>query len=84
MPFNFMSTVCSDFGAQVKSVTASTFSSFICHKVMGPDAMILAFLMLNFKPAFSLSSFTLKKRLFNFSSLSVQLVGDGETEDDEI
>ena len=69
---------------KIKSVTASTFSSFICHQVMGPDAMVLAFLMLSFKPAFSLSSFTLNKRLFNFSSLSVQLVGDDETEDDEI
>ena len=78
-------TICSDFEApQIKSATVSIVSPSISHKVMGPDAMILAFLMLNFKPAFSLSSFTLKKRLFNFSSLSVQLVGDGETEDDEI
>ena len=37
---------------------------------MGPDAMILVFRMLSFKPAFSLSSFTLNKRLFNSSSLS--------------
>ena len=37
---------------------------------MGPDAMILIFLMLSFKPAFSLSSFTLIKRLFSSSSLS--------------
>ena len=29
-----------------------------------PDAMILVFLMLNFKPTFSLSSFTFIKRLF--------------------
>ena len=33
---------------------------------MGADAMILAFWMLSFKPAFSLSSFTLIKRLFSF------------------
>ena len=32
--------------------------------------MILDFLMLNFKPTFSLSSFTLIKRLFSSSSLS--------------
>ena len=28
---------------KIKSVTVSTFSSSICHKVMGPDAMILVF-----------------------------------------
>ena len=28
-----------------------------CHEVMGPDAMILVFLMLSFKPTFPLSSF---------------------------
>ena len=37
---------------------------------MRPDAIILVFWMLNFKPSFSLSSFTLVKRLFNSSSLS--------------
>ena len=41
---------------KIKSVTASTFPPSICHEVMGPDAMILAFWMLSFKPAFSLSS----------------------------
>ena len=41
----------------------------ICHEVMGPDAMILVFWMLSFKPAFSLSIFTFMKRLFS-SSLS--------------
>ena len=35
---------------------------------MGPDAMILVFWMLSFKPTFSLSSFTFIKRLFSFSS----------------
>ena len=34
---------------------------------MGPDAMILVFWMLSFKPPFSLSSFTFIKRLFNSS-----------------
>ena len=34
---------------------------------MGPDAMILVFWMLNFKPAFSLSSFIFIKRLFSSS-----------------
>ena len=42
----------------------------ICLEVMGPDAMILVFWMLSFKPAFSLSSFTLFKRLFSSSSFS--------------
>ena len=49
--FNFMAavTVCSDFGAyKIKSVTASTFSSSTCHKVMGPDAMIFFFLNAEF------------------------------------
>jgi len=34
------------------------------------DAMTLVFSMLNFKPAFSLSSFILIKRLFGSSSFS--------------
>ena len=36
---------------------------------MGLDAMIFAFWMLSLKPAFSLSSFTFIKKLFNSSSL---------------
>ena len=35
---------------------------------MGPDAMILVFWMLSFKPTFSLSSFTFIKRFFSSSS----------------
>ena len=35
-----------------KSVTASTVSPSICHEVMWPDAMILVFYTLNFKPLF--------------------------------
>ena len=31
----------------MKSVTVSTVSPPICHEVMGPDAMILVFEMLN-------------------------------------
>ena len=45
---------------------------------MGLDAMILVFLMLSFKPTFSLSSFTLIKRLFSSSSLSATRVGSSE------
>ena len=55
---------------KIKSVTVSIVSLSICHEVMGPDAMILVFWMLSFKPAFSLSSFTFIKRLFNYSLFS--------------
>ena len=40
---------------KIKPVTVSIVSSSICHEVMGPDAMILVFLMLSFKPTFSFS-----------------------------
>ena len=43
---------------KIKFVTVSNVSPSICHEVMGPDAMILVFWMLKFKPTFSLSSFT--------------------------
>ena len=52
-----------------KSVTVYTFSPFICHEVIGLDAVILVFWMLSFKPAFPLSSFTLISRLFSSSLL---------------
>ena len=50
---------------KVKLTTVSTVSPSICHEVMGPNAMILVFWMLSFKPPFSLSSFTFLKRLFS-------------------
>ena len=56
---------------KIKSVSVSTVSPSIYHEVMGPDAMILVFWMLNFKPTFSLSSFTFIKRLFSSYLLSV-------------
>ena len=56
---------------KVKSATVSTFSPSLCHEVIGPEAVILVFRMLSFKPAVSLSSFTRIKRLFSSSSLSV-------------
>ena len=59
---------------KIKSVTVSIVSPSICHEVMGPDAMILVFWMLSFKPAFSLPSFTFIKRVFS-SSLSAKRVG---------
>ena len=49
-----------------KSVTVPIVSPPICHEVMGSDAMILVFWMPSFKPAFSLSSFTVIKRLYSF------------------
>ena len=55
---------------QIKSDTVSTVSPSISHEVMGPDAMILVFWILSFKPTFSLSPFTFIKRLFSSSSLS--------------
>ena len=42
---------------------------------MGPDAMILVFWILSFKPTFSLSSFTFIKKLFSFSLFSAICVG---------
>ena len=63
--------ICSYSGAlPKKSVTVSIVPRSICHEVMGPDAMILVFWMLSFKPGFLLSSFTFIKRLFSFSSFS--------------
>ena len=55
---------------KMKPVTASTFSFSICHEVLGLDAKLLVWGMLSFKPAFSLYSFTLIKRLFSSSLLS--------------
>ena len=55
---------------KIKSVTVFTFSPPIFYDVMGPDEMIFIFLILSFKPAFSLFSFTFSKRLFSPSSIS--------------
>ena len=70
---NFMPavTIHSDFGARENHV-CHYFHCFpiICLAVVGLGSMILVFWMLSFKPAFSLSSFTLIKRLFSSSSLS--------------
>ena len=69
---NFMAVVniCSDFGVPQNKFSHCFHCLPIClHEVMGPDAMILVFLILSFQPAFSLS-FILIKRLFSASSLS--------------
>ena len=73
MSFNFMAavTIHGDFGAQENKMSLLLhFSPYICHEVVGPDDIILVFLMLSFKPAFSLSSSTLIKRIFSTFSLS--------------
>ena len=63
-------TICSDLEPKkIKSVIVSTFFPSICHEVMGLNAKILVFRRLSFKSAFSLSSFTLTKKLFSSSSL---------------
>ena len=59
---------------KIKSVTVSIVPPSICHEVMGPDAMIIVFWMLSFKPTFSLSSFTFIKKLFSSSSLCAMRV----------
>ena len=77
MSFNVMTivTIHNDFGPQGNKI-CHCFSFFpsICHKVIRPDAMILVFLTLRFMSEFSLSSFTLIKRLFSSSSLSATRV----------
>ena len=55
---------------KVKSLTVPIVSPSVCHEVMGLDAMILVFWMLSFKPTFSLSYFTLIKKLFSSFLLS--------------
>ena len=66
---------------KIKFVTVSIVSPSVCHEVMGPDAMVLVFWMLSFKPTFSFSSFTCIKRLFNSSSLSALTVVSSEVID---
>ena len=65
MSFNFVTTVTihSDFGAQENKICH-------CFHFFGLDAMVLVFRVLSFKPAFSLFSFTLIKRLFSYSLVS--------------
>ena len=45
-----------------------------CYEAVGSDAMIFVFGMLSFKPVFSLSSFTLIKRLFSSLLSAVRVV----------
>ena len=55
---------------KVKSAPVSIVSLSICPEVIRPDAMMLVFWMLSFKPAFSLFSLTFIRRLFSSSLLS--------------
>ena len=48
---------------KIKSATVSTVFPSISHELLGPDAMILVFWMLSFKPTFSISSFTFIKKV---------------------
>ena len=59
---------------KIMFVTVSIVSPSICREVVRPDALILVFWMLSFKPTFSLSSFTFIKRLFSYFSLSPIMV----------
>ena len=59
---------------KIKSLPVSMVSPSVCPEVMGPVAMILVFRMLSFKPTFSLSSFTLIKRLFSSLLSAVSVV----------
>ena len=49
---------------KIKSDTVSTVFPSICHEVMGPDAMILVFWMLSFKPTFSTLLFHFHQEAF--------------------
>ena len=57
-----------------KKIKSDTVSPSDSHEEMGPDAMILVFWMVSFKPTFSLSSFTFIKRLF--SSFGIREIPD--------
>ena len=46
-----------------RKIKSANVSPSVCYEVMGQDAMILVFWMLNFKPTFSLASFIFIKRL---------------------
>ena len=58
-------TICSYFEAQRKILTVSIVSPSISQEVMGPDAIILVFWMLSFKPVFH-SPLSKLSRAFQF------------------
>ena len=75
----FISWLQSPFGVilelkKVKSTTVSAFPPSVRHAVMGPDAMVLGYQKMSFKSAFSLSFFTLIKRLVSSSISAIRVV----------
>ena len=60
---------------KIKSDTVSIVPPSVCYEVMGPDAMILVFWTLSFKPALSLSSLTFKRF---FSSTERNIMPQGK------
>ena len=75
--FNFLSAViiCSDFGAQENKLShcLHCFPNYL-PRSDGTGCHYLSLWMLSFKPAFSLSSFTVINRFFSSSSLSAMQV----------
>ena len=72
--FNFMATltICNDFGPQENKISHYFHFFPICLPWSDRTGyMNLVSWLLSFRPAFSFSSFTFIKRLFNLSSLSV-------------
>ena len=63
-------TICSDLEAQENKVCHCFYCFPIYLPWMGPDAMILVFWMLSFKPVFFTLLFHLIKKFFSSSSLS--------------
>ena len=57
-----------------RNIKSGTVSPSICHEVMGSNTMTLVFWMLNFKPTFSLTSFTFIKRLFSSSLSAIRVL----------
>ena len=60
--------------SEPQKIKSDTVSPSISHEVMEPDVIISDFLMLSFKTSFSLSSFTLIKRLLSSSLFSASRV----------
>ena len=54
---------------KIKSVSVSIVPPSIFHEMMGPDASILVFWMLSFKPAFSFSSFTRCRQTYTLTTI---------------
>ena len=68
--YQFFSAQPSLWSVILNSVTVSKISPSICHEMMGPDGMIFVFECWVLSQFFSLSSFTLIKRLYSSSLLS--------------